>query len=77
MSELVQRSVSAEHEGVRLDQYLALAGVYASRSAATKAVEEGLVSVNDEVETSKKRILHADDDAVSYTHLTLPTTIGV
>ena len=65
MSELVQRSVSAEHEGVRLDQYLALAGVYASRSAATKAVEEGLVSVNDEVETSKKRILHADDDVAA------------
>ncbi len=65
MSELVQRSVSAEHEGVRLDQYLALAGVYASRSAATKAIEEGLVSVNDEVETSKKRTLHADDDVAA------------
>lgn len=62
MSELVQRVVSPEHDGMRLDQYLAAAGLFQSRSAATKAVEEGLVSVNDEVETSKKRIIRADDD---------------
>lgn len=65
MSEQVIRCVGPEHEGSRLDQYLAAEGVYQSRSAAAKAIEDGLVSVNDEVETSKKRIMHTDDDVVA------------
>ena len=65
MSEQVIRCVGPEHEGSRLDQYLAAEGVYRSRSAATKAIEDGLVSVNDEIETSKKRIMHTDDDVAA------------
>ncbi len=62
MPKIVERSVTEEHEGVRLDQYLAQSGIYPSRSSATKALEEGLVQVNDEVETSKKRIMRIDDE---------------
>lgn len=72
MSKLVERSVTEEHEGVRLDQYLALSGIFPSRSSATKALEEGLVSVNDEVETSKKRIMQIDDFVVAQVCEELP-----
>lgn len=65
MPKLVERSVTEEHEGVRLDQYLALSGIYPSRSSATKALEGGLVSVNDEVVTSKKHVMHIDDEVIA------------
>lgn len=46
----------ASDEGKRLDSMLADAGLYASRSAAAKAVEKGLVLVCGQVATKKQTV---------------------
>lgn len=52
-----------EDEGMRLDAFLASQGLYASRSAAAKAVEGGYVLVNGAA-ASKKKTVHAGDAIV-------------
>lgn len=54
--------VSAD-EGVRVDVVLAEHGLYASRSAAARAIEDGAVFVNGEV-VAKKRTVRAGDTIV-------------
>ena len=53
--------VGADGAGERLDAYLGGLAATPSRSACARLVEEGAVTVNGEVETSKKRILAAGD----------------
>ena len=56
-------TVSPAGEGARLDVLLADAGLYESRSAAARAVEEGRVLVNGQ-EVPKKHAVHAGDTIV-------------
>ena len=46
---------------IRLGQYLKFAGLAATGGEAKHLIQEGLVRVNGEVETHRKRQLHAGD----------------
>ena len=46
---------------IRLGQYLKLAGLAATGGEAKYLIQEGLVRVNGEVETRRKRQLHVGD----------------
>ena len=63
MTRLCSHIVSAEEEGRRLDALLADLGCYPSRSAAARAVEEGLVCVNGQT-VAKKHSPRAGDTIV-------------
>ena len=54
---------SASDDGMRLDSLLAERGMYASRSAAARAIEDGLVLVKG-VAASKKQHVHAGEAIV-------------
>lgn len=51
---------TSSDEGVRLDALLAALGLYASRSAAAKAIEQGNVLVNGEAASKKKTVRSGD-----------------
>ncbi len=55
--------VEGAHDGMRLDAFLAETGSYASRSAAVKAIESGLVFVNG-AQQSKKHVLALGETVV-------------
>ena len=63
MSLLRSHLVEEDEAGERLDVLLAVLGCYPSRSAAARAVEEGLVFVNGEA-VAKKQALRAGDTIV-------------
>jgi ribosome-associated protein len=49
-------------ETIRLGQFLKLAGLVATGGEAKRLIQEGQVLVNGEVETRRKRQLHAGDE---------------
>jgi ribosome-associated protein len=51
----------SESRTIRLGQYLKLAGLVSTGGEAKYLIQEGLVRVNGEVETRRKRQLHAGD----------------
>ncbi len=63
MSRLLSHTVAAEDAGQRLDTLLATRGLYPSRSAAARAVDEGAVYVNGAA-VPKKQTLCAGDTIV-------------
>lgn len=63
MTRLLSHSVSADDEGLRLDVLLSSAGLYPSRSAAARAIEQGQVLVNGKA-APKKLIVSAGDTIV-------------
>ena len=63
MSRMLSYGATAADEGQRLDALLAARGLYPSRSAAARAVDEGLVFVNGEA-VAKKRLVTAGDTIV-------------
>ncbi len=70
-------TVPEEADGDRLDTFLGATPWFPSRSSAAKAIEAGLVRINGEIETSKKRsvimgeIIETDSDRSE----SLPTTL--
>ncbi|MDE0573626.1 RNA-binding S4 domain-containing protein [Demequina sp. B12] len=52
-------------EGIRLGQFLQLAGLVDSGGEAKEVIREGLVLVNDEVDERRGRQLH-DGDVVTF-----------
>ena len=50
-----------EPQTIRLGQYLKLMGLVATGGEAKYVIQEGYVRVNGEVETRRKRQLHAGD----------------
>ena len=63
MTRLLSHTVRADDAGQRLDALLAARGLYPSRSAAARAVEEGAVCVNGATVT-KRRAVSAGDTIV-------------
>lgn len=63
MTRLLSHTVCADDAGQRLDALLAARGLYPSRSAAARAVEEGAVCVNGATVT-KRRAVSAGDTIV-------------
>ena len=63
MGALKSYTACAEDEGTRIDAVLAARGLYPSRSAAARAVEEGAVYVNGAT-VAKKHTLCAGDTVV-------------
>ncbi len=63
MTHLLSHIVSPEDAGQRLDAVLAARGLYSSRSAAARAVEEGAVYVNG-ASVAKKHAVAAGDTIV-------------
>ena len=61
---------------IRLGQFLKLAGVVEDGATARIAIQSGDVDVNGHTELRRGSHLR-DGDAVSYTHLTLPTICSV
>ena len=59
-------------EFIKLGQALKAAGLVESGVEAKEVIQDGMVTVNGEVDTRRGRKL-----SVSYTHLTLPTTSRV
>ena len=55
------RAVAIEGEMIRLGQLLKLSGLADSGGEARELVQEGVVSVNGEVETRRGRQLHRGD----------------
>ena len=55
------RDVAIEGEMIRLGQLLKLSGLADSGGEARELVTEGVVHVNDEVETRRGRQLHSGD----------------
>lgn len=53
---------------IRLGQYLKLVGLVATGGEAKHLIQEGLVRVNGEVETRRKRQLHAGDTVAFQEH---------
>ena len=53
--------VAIRDESIRLGQFLKLAGLVESGADAKPVVQQGLVRVNDEVETRRGRRLHRGD----------------
>ncbi|MFT4128219.1 MAG: RNA-binding S4 domain-containing protein [Gordonia sp. (in: high G+C Gram-positive bacteria)] len=53
--------VAIRDQGIRLGQFLKLANLIDSGSAAKEVIADGLVSVNGEVETRRGRQLRAGD----------------
>jgi ribosome-associated protein len=51
----------SENRTIRLGQYMKFAGLAATGGEAKHLIQEGLVRVNGEVETRRKRQLHAGD----------------
>jgi ribosome-associated protein len=49
-------------ETIRLGQFLKLAGLVATGGEAKRLIQDGQVLVNGEVETRRKRQLHAGDE---------------
>lgn len=66
MSEPVD--VPIDDEVIRLGQFLKLANLIDSGSEAKTVIAQGLVRVNDEVETRRGRQLHAGDIVVLAGH---------
>lgn len=60
MSRMLSHCVSADDEGQRLDALLAARGLYPSRSAAARAVDEGLVFVNGASVPKKHAVASGD-----------------
>jgi ribosome-associated protein len=53
--------IAIRDEMIRLGQFLKLTGVVEDGGEAREAIERGVVSVNDEVETRRGRQLHPGD----------------
>ncbi len=51
-------------ETIRLGQFLKLAGMVGTGGEAKRLIQNGQVLVNGEVETRRKRQLHAGDEVV-------------
>ncbi|MFN2155557.1 MAG: RNA-binding S4 domain-containing protein [Anaerolineae bacterium] len=49
-------------ETIRLGQFLKLAGMVATGGEAKRLIQDGQVQVNGEVETRRKRQIHAGDE---------------
>jgi ribosome-associated protein len=62
-------NVAIEDESIRLGQFLKLANLIDSGSAAKSVIASGLVRVNDEVETRRGRQLHDGDIVAVAGHL--------
>ena len=60
MSQLAQRTVTAAEASQRLDAYCASCGLFGSRAAAAKAIENGEVQVNGQT-VAKKHLVQAGD----------------
>jgi ribosome-associated protein len=63
----------SENPTIRLGQYLKLAGLAGTGGEAKYLIQEGLVRVNGEVETRRKRQLHPGD-RVEFQEHTLTVT---
>ena len=75
MSRSLCHVAGASDDGLRLDSVLAEHGCYASRSAAARAAEEGLVLVNG-TPAGKKHIVHAGDAIVYEVSDDAPTRVA-
>jgi ribosome-associated protein len=62
--------------GIRLGQYLKLAGLVGTGGEAKQLIQSGQVRVNGEVETRRKRLLCAGDQ-VTLGHRTLVVSSGL
>lgn len=61
-------SLSDGHDHIQLDHLLKILGLVSSGGEAHQVIEEGLVSVNDEVELRKRKKLRSGDAVVFETN---------
>ncbi len=59
-----ERKGFVSEETIRLGQFLKLAGMVGTGGEAKRLIQNGQVLVNGEVETRRKRQLHAGDEVV-------------
>ena len=71
----IPQTVLISHEPVELYKILKFEGLVGSGAQAKQVIDEGLVSVNDEVETRRRRKI-VDGDVIRFDTLTLAIVLS-
>jgi len=71
----IPQTVSISHQPVELYKILKFEGLVGSGAQAKQAIDEGLVSVNDEVETRRRRKI-VNGDVIRFDNLTLAIVLS-